>query len=299
MDPLKGWERTDTGGYTRTLDSRWIVGVRREFLWQPPGVLGMSTSKSTLCLRLDSGPWIGLGSRSLHSAFDEAWGEEWFREAQEDWEEHLRNQGSFVVSDHQYLSQGENGTYTIYLPSEDGGVVRNRNNVIVAHFLWDPRKKKMLYFVPPLGGGTRVPEGLEKFVTDLLQRRQIMYQDGKVHRIPGAFQERRKVLRARQKRHDRILLAAKLAETGDSWLNLDGFALKLTQDPTKALSRGEHFVAVVRTKSFGLRIGDVCTKDWGWVHIVGQGYPTIGLSKNLVVAYISEVYRNGVQQTWV
>lgn len=128
-----------------------------------------------------------------------------------------------------------------------------------------------------------------------------MRQDGKKTRKPGQFQEQRAILQARQARHDRILRASKEAgKNGSAWLTLDGQRLRVTLDEDKAISGGPyHFLAIVRTKSFGMQLADVHTKDRGYVTLVGGDFPTIGLSKNLVVLYVNRVEdKDGHQIPW-
>ncbi len=125
--------------------------------------------------------------------------------------------------------------------------------------------------------------------------------DGKRNRKPGEFQARRKQLQARQARHDEILGAVKEAtEEGEAWLHLDGYQLLITPEWDKAISYGDYsYLAIVRTKSFGLRIGNVCTKDMGYVTLVGKDLPTIGLARNQEVAYVRKVLKDGAEQEWI
>lgn len=113
---------------------------------------------------------------------------------------------------------------------------------------------------------------------------------GKKNRVPGEAQVARKIRQARAERHNRILAAVKKIEAdGDQWMLLDGVLVQLTLDPNVLLNE-YCYMAIVRTKKFGLQIAQVVTKGIGYVTLVRmKGHPTIGISKDFEVCYIRKV----------
>lgn len=124
--------------------------------------------------------------------------------------------------------------------------------------------------------------------------------DGKQRRAKGAFTERKAQLQRRQQRHARILAASKAALTNDDvWLALDGYRLLLTHDFNLALSDGFYtHVAIVRTKSFGLCIGEVNEKDRGHVTLHKRA-ETIGLRRDQTLVYVRAVEKDGERLRWL
>lgn len=124
--------------------------------------------------------------------------------------------------------------------------------------------------------------------------------DGKRRREKGAFTERKAQLQRRQQRHDRILAAAKAALANDDvWLALDGYRLLLTHDQNLALSDGFYtLLAIVRTKRFGLCIGEVNEKDRGHVTLYKRA-ETIGLRRDQTLVFIRAVEKDGGRLRWL
>ena len=119
---------------------------------------------------------------------------------------------------------------------------------------------------------------------------------GKKNRVPGEAQVARKIRQARAERHNRILAAVKKIEVdGDQWLLLDGVLVQLTLDPNVFLNE-YCYMAIVRTKKFGLQIAQVVTKGVGYATLARmKGHPTIGISKGFEVCYIRKVDTAGDQ----
>lgn len=113
---------------------------------------------------------------------------------------------------------------------------------------------------------------------------------GKKNRLPGEAQEARKIRQARAARHNRILEAVKRVEQeGDQWLLLDGVNIKITLDPNVYI--GSYcYMAIVRTKKFGLQIAQVTTKDRGYATLVRmKRHRMIGIRDGFEVCYIRQV----------
>ena len=126
-----------------------------------------------------------------------------------------------------------------------------------------------------------------------------MTNDGKRRRAKGAFTERRAQLQRRQQRHDRILAASKAALADDDvWLALDGLRLLLTHDRDLAMQGGYAHLAIVRTKSFGLCVGEVNEKDKGHVTLHKRA-ETIGLRRDQTVVYIRAIEKDGERLEWL
>lgn len=115
-------------------------------------------------------------------------------------------------------------------------------------------------------------------------------RDGKKTRKHGEFTTRRLAHQRDSQRHDRILEASRIARAnGDAWIALDGYRFLVTPDSTRVLHAYYSFLAIVRTKKFGLRVAEVNMHSRGHVLLLGKDLPTIGLSRDLVVVYIAEV----------
>ena len=123
--------------------------------------------------------------------------------------------------------------------------------------------------------------------------------DGKRRREKGEFTARRVQLQRRQRRYARVYAASRLALTMDDvWLYLDGFRLLLTHDPYLALHNGYHHLEIVRTKSYGLRIADVCEKGRGYVRLVGIS-TTIGLRDDQTLVFVRAIEQDGERLEWL
>lgn len=122
---------------------------------------------------------------------------------------------------------------------------------------------------------------------------------GRRHRKPGVLQVRHAQLQARQRRHDAIRRAITRVQAGEAgvWLRLAGYDLELR--PAAEAWRHDLFVALVRTRRYGIRLAGVVTKDAGRVTVLLFPAETrsLGLRRNMVVAHVATVAQNGVQIT--
>lgn len=113
---------------------------------------------------------------------------------------------------------------------------------------------------------------------------------GKRNRLPGEAQVARKIRQARAERHNRIFAAVKkISQDGDQWMLLDGVLIQLTLDPNVELNE-YCYMAIVRTKHFGLQIAQVTTKGVGYAILPRvKDHPKIGIRRGFEVCYIRRV----------
>lgn len=114
-------------------------------------------------------------------------------------------------------------------------------------------------------------------------------------RTPGQFQQERARHQRLARRHAAILAAVATARAaGEAWLELDGLRLRLVPREQDAAGVGTYcYFAIVRTRTLGLRLGRVCTKDRGHVELRGPDLPhgayVVGINPRQALAFVGEL----------